>query len=398
MNHNDIEQSPILISLIPNLMGGEGHIIPYHISVSKAAKILGWQHLVILPPDSKVSNLPTNWYACLSSENLEAKIHPFIRILKFIDILKLSLSIAKKLRQYVLINSRPSIIFLERFIHVQLLALLIAIYLVPTPTNNLSVWLLYRRDIHKDKTAWIYKNLNQAIKLKLKPGKFKILTDSDILANSISNYFQDSVSVMPIPHTEFIDIEDTRKQDDEIVCWWAGTPRLEKGWEIVKSLVNCTTDEANKICVVAAQSSQLISTTGSVRIRLVADNLSNLDYLTWLKKSDIILLPYDANAYKERTSGIFAECIMAGKIPVVTAGTWMAKELSKYNVQEVIIDDWSQTQIITQKIIKFANSLELKAKIKEIQKNYRKFHTVESYAVEIKKLFDTSDHAKKLSP
>ncbi|WP_236141855.1 hypothetical protein [Nostoc sp. CMAA1605] len=390
-----MEQSPILISLIPNLMGGEGHIIPYHTSVSKAAKILGWQHLVILPPDLKFSNLPANWYACLSSENLEAKIHPFIRILKFIDILKFSLSIAKKLRQYVLITPRPSIIFLERFIHVQLLALLIAIYLIPT--NNLSVWLLYRRDIHKDKTAWIYKSLNQAIKLKLNPGKFKILTDSEILANSISNYFQDSVNVMPIPHTEFIDIEDTRNQDDEIVCWWAGTPRLEKGWEIVKSLVNCTTDGADKICVVAAQSSQLISNTGGVRINLIADSLSNLEYLEWLKKSDIMLLPYDANAYKERTSGIFTECIMAGKIPVVTAGTWMAKELSKYQAQELIIDDWSQPKMITNKILQFANSVELKAKITEIQKSYRKFHTVESYAVEIKKLFDASDHAEDIN-
>ncbi|MEA5567840.1 hypothetical protein [Anabaena sp. UHCC 0399] len=391
MNHKDMEQSPILISLIPNLMGGEGHIIPYHISVTKAAKILNWQHIAIVAPDSEISDLPTNWYPELSGENLEASINPLIRILKFQDILRLSFSIANELRKYVLIPSKFSIVFLERFIHVQLFALLIAIYLIPT--NNLSVWLLYRRDTHKDKTGWIYKILNKAIKNKLKPGKFKILTDSEILGKSISNYFQESVTVMPIPHTEFIDIKEIH-QNNEVICWWAGTPRLEKGWDVVKSLVTCITEDANKICVVAAQSSQLISTIGGVKVKLIPDNLSNSDYLNWLEKSDIILLPYDVNAYKERTSGIFTESIMAGKLPVVTAGTWMAKELSKYGIEELIIEDWSQPHIIVSKIIKFANSLELKAKIQEIQKNYQDFHTVESYARQMKKLFDASDHAE----
>lgn len=395
MNHNDMERSPILISLIPNLMGGEGHIIPYHLSVSKASEILGWQHIVILAPDQKISNLPTNWYPCLSSKDLEAKINPFIRILKFTDILKLSYSIAKKLRKYASRTAKPSIVFLERFIHVQLLALLIAIYLIPT--HNLSVWLLYRRDTHKDKTAWLYKILNQAIKKKLRPGKFQILTDSEILSDSISHYFQESVTVMPIPHTESIDNREMTRQNDEIVCWWAGTPRLEKGWHIIKSLLSCTTEEAKKICLVAAQSSQLISIFGNVKIKLVADNLSQSEYLNRLKAADIILLPYDANAYKERTSGIFAECIMAGKIPVVTAGTWMAQELAKFHLQELIIDDWSQPEIIVSQIIQFANSLELKAKIRKIQQNYQNFHTVESFAREMRILWlFSTEEAKKL--
>jgi hypothetical protein len=46
--------------------------------------------------------------------------------------------------------------------------------------------------------------------------------------------------------------------------------------------------------------------------------------------------------------------------------------------------------MIFSKIIQFANSLELKAKIQEIQKNYQNFHTVESYARQIMKLFDAS--------
>jgi hypothetical protein len=387
MNQRNVSQDiPILISIIPNLLGGEGHIIPYHNSVTKAADILGWKHIAAVAPDPKITDLPPNWDTCLSSKNLEATTNPIFRIFKFKDIYDLGDTIAQFLQQVVPYSNYP-IVFIERFIHVQLLALLIALYIIPR--QNLSVWLLYRRDTHQDKTRWLYKLLNKAVKQILEPGKFHLLTDSEILSKSLSNYFNETVTVMPIPHTEVIDTEAIPKQSNEIVCWWAGAPRLEKGWDAMKSFVTSVSEEANKICVVAAENSQLLPVPGGVKVKLISNKLTQLEYVKWLATCDIVLLPYDATAYSERTSGIFTECIMAGKIPVVSEGTWMAKELYKYGIEELIIN-WEKPEIVANKILKISKSLTVKNKVMKIYENYHSFHNVETYSREMNKIFDNS--------
>ena len=63
--------SVIFVSLIPNLMGGEGHIIPYHIAINEATKRLGWQHKVFYSSEDNLPILPSNWYGNLQGNKLE---------------------------------------------------------------------------------------------------------------------------------------------------------------------------------------------------------------------------------------------------------------------------------------------------------------------------------------
>lgn len=388
MNHNDTNlEVPILISIIPNLVGGEGHIIPYHNSLTEAANILGWKHVVAFAPDAVIKKLSANWYSCLYHENLEKEMHPIKRVLKFREIYRLGVNIANFLNEKILSSSNYPIIFIERFIHVQLFALLIALYLIPR--KDIAVWILYRRDVHKAKTRWIYKFLNQAIKKKIHPSKFHLLTDSETLSQSLASYFDEIVTVMPIPHTDVTHSKIIRKSNHKITCWWAGPPREEKGWDVVKSLVNHVSQEANQICIVAAESSKLIPVLGGAQVQLIPNNLTRVQYLEWLNTCDIVLLPYDNNAYINRTSGIFTECIMAAKIPFVTNGTWMAKELDKYGLQE-LVTDWKNLEILVNKITKISTCLAVKSKIVNIQREYQDFHNVHNYAQSMKKLFDLS--------
>jgi hypothetical protein len=194
---------------------------------------------------------------------------------------------------------------------------------------------------------------------------------------------------MPIPHTDFIGLEIISQAKEKIICWWPGTPRLEKGWDMIKSLVTANSELAKEICLVAAQSSEMLPLVDGVQVKLIANYLTEEEYLYWLKTSDIILLPYDAVAYSERTSGIFTECIIAGKIPVVTQGTWMAKELSKYGLDELIID-WSQPESVVEEIINLAKSATFKDKILKIQAVYQNFHSVKNYAHYMNKLLQCS--------
>ncbi|MGP0129422.1 MAG: glycosyltransferase family 1 protein [cyanobacterium endosymbiont of Rhopalodia musculus] len=386
IENQEKSSTPILVSLIPNLMGGKGHIVPYHQAVSKAVSKLGWKHLAAIPSRSRVGDLLAEWDDCLSNFDLEKEGNFWQKILRLTGVFYLGTTTAKYLQNKVIDQSELSIIFLERFIHLQLFALTIALWLVPT--KNLSVWLLYRRNTHKDKTRFIYKFLNYLIKKSLPAGNLKLLTDSDLLGQSLSNYFQENVIVMPIPHAEIkVNNCDIKDKSPGILCWWPGFPREEKGWNIIKKLVNSNLNNSDQICLIAAEKSNLEVTKGGIKLKLIQDKLTREEYNYWFSVSDVILLPYDYQAYGERTSGIFTESIIAGKIPLVTDKTWMAYELLKYNLGELIIN-WEIPEEVFISILKIIKCSYIKNKIKAMQNSYLNYHCLNSYAEVMQKIIN----------
>ncbi|MGK7938777.1 MAG: glycosyltransferase family 1 protein [Crocosphaera sp.] len=376
--------SPIFVSLIPNLMEGEGHIIPYHQAVSKAVKKLGWKHKVVVPVDNNVDNLSAGWDEGLSNNNLEKEGNLLIKFLRINESINLAKSIANYLKHQLINDSYPCIIFLERFIHLQLFALYLALLWVPT--DNLSVWLLYRLDTHKDNTRWIYKLLNSLIKKRIKSKRFQLLTDSDRLSKSLSNYFETPVTVMPIPHTDINHCSMKSQNISKIICWWPGSPREEKGWNIIKKLAHYAGNNTKKIQLVCAETSQVTAVKNGVELTLVGNYLNREEYYHWLGVSQIILLPYNYPAYEGRTSGIFTESIMAGKTPLVTKNTWMASELLKHNLGELVID-WEESQQVFEIIRKVVNSDTIQDKISKMRYSYQQFHNIDNYGCVMNKIY-----------
>jgi hypothetical protein len=375
------------VSIIPNLLGGEGHIIDYHKSVGQAANLLNWKHFVACVPDPRWQNHPHSWHPCLRGDNLEVEGNVLQKLARCKSVIQLGLSIARYLRDKILSRSDYTILFIERFIHLQLLAIFLSLLLLPR--QNLAVWLLYRRDTHRSKTRWIYKVLNDAIARLLPPGRFSLLTDSKLLSQSLSQYFQKTVAVLPIPHTEIVRCDRVPKNSPEILCWWSGPPRAEKGWDVIKSLVGTSSRLCDRICIIAARSSQLAPISGGVKVQLIEDNLEREAYIKWMNTCDLILIPYDSEAYCERTSGIFTECIIAGKIPLVTPHTWMARELSQSELDELILD-WAEPEIVLEKILQISASLEVQNKVLKMQQKYLHFHNPESYANMMQSIFTHS--------
>jgi hypothetical protein len=382
-NNHASQQPPVLVSIIPDLVGGKGHVYSYHQAVGKAAGLIDWKHLAAVAPDTLVKDLPSNWNSCLSSDNLEWEIPTLLKLFKIKSIYIWARALAQYLRQEVTPSSGSIVIFLERFIISQLLATTLALLLIPK--DNLSVWLLYRRDTHNQKNRIAYKILNNMIKKILPPGRLQILTDSELLSKSLSDYFCEPVTVMPIPHTEVTCYDTFPKPTNEILCWWAGPPRVEKGLDVIQLLMSSACEGANQLRVIAAESSELVAVLGGVKVQLIKDNLTRLEYLQWLATCDVCLLPYNSYEYRERTSSIFAECVIAGKIPLVTRNTWMAGELSKYDLTELILD-WHNSAGVIQKILKLAEDCTVKAKINRMQQDYLNFHSVQTYANKMKEL------------
>ncbi len=385
MNRNEEKQlTPVFVSLVPNLMGGQGHIIPYHKSVSEAVSQLGWKHYVAIPINNRVHNLPINWDACLNDYDLEKKGNWYDKLFSLREVWLLGKNIANYLNNKITNKSEPHILFLERFIHLQLLALFLALLLIPT--NNLSIWLLYRRDTHRDNTKIVYKILNYLIKIRVKSSRFKLLTDSDLLSQRLSNYFHISVKVFPIPHTDVISPSNTLDNKPEILCWWPGLPRREKGWETMQKLVNYSGDNTKNIHFICSEMANFKPVDNGVNLKPIKDYLTRKEYHYWFHLSQVILLPYNPFEYESRTSGIFTECITSGKIPLVTKNTWMSHECTKYNLNELIID-WHNPEYVFDCIKKITQSNIIQIKIQNMQKNYKDFHNVTNYSLTIKNLY-----------
>jgi len=216
---------------------------------------------------------------------------------------------------------------------------------------------------------------------------FQLITDSEVLSKSLSNYFDMPVNIVPIPHTEIIYSSDTfTKQNNEILCWWVGLPREEKGLDIIKSFASSVCKSADQICLLVAESSQILTVPGGVKVKSLQDCLTRTEYLKWLVTCDICLLPYNSFDYRERTSGIFTECVIAGKMPIVTSNTWMASELSKYKLEELIIK-WEHPNIVMEKIIELTKDSHIKEKLNHMQKEYKEFHSLQEYANKLNMIF-----------
>ncbi|HEY2810267.1 MAG TPA: hypothetical protein VGJ00_02610, partial [Rhabdochlamydiaceae bacterium] len=106
----------------------------------------------------------------------------------------------------------------------------------------------------------------------------------------------------------------------------------------------------------------------------VENKMNRLNYEKWLNTVDIVLLPYDSAVYHSGTSGIFIEAILAGAIPVVREGTWMAYELKRYDLREFILD-WEDPALIRRLL-----SSKKSEKLERMRESYRKYHCLESFA------------------
>jgi hypothetical protein len=182
--------------------------------------------------------------------------------------------------------------------------------------------------------------------------------------------------VLPIPHT-FQELPPSFSIDNNcIVCWWPGTPRPEKGQDIMQRLVSVNEPDACKFLIVASEESGLIATLGGPQIQLVG-RLNDTDYKRWMATSDIILLPYNPQIYHCRSSGIFVESIVAGKIPLVCAGSWMSGELEVFHLNELDFD-WESPGVFN-RMLKLLADVEVKNKIARMRCDFTSYHTQSRY-------------------
>jgi glycosyltransferase involved in cell wall biosynthesis len=173
--------------------------------------------------------------------------------------------------------------------------------------------------------------------------RVRIFTDSEILTEDYSERLQIRVQTAPIPVDERFTALAHPRSSSPVVVSYFGDARAEKGYHrlpavaarlaaalecgdlrfVVQSHFNIAGGEPG----MAAARQALAGQRG---IELLHQPLHDDEYALYLGESHLVLLPYDADRYVARTSGILAEAIHAGVPVVVPAHTWLSDQLQAH--------------------------------------------------------------------
>lgn len=396
VNNASVDVPPTFVALVLHLYGGKGHVFSYQKAVGEAVRLNGWDYLAAISPDPVIKIFPSEWrIAYVNSGVLDYEGGEITKLLRsfciwsFVSSMyKLFCDLLDLLKREINAIPNQKIIFMEAFNPLQLLSLVFALMFVKR--NRIAVWLLYRggpnwggsrHRLLAQSFAIMFRAINPILELVVGRNNLLLLTDSDKLRLPLQEYYKRPVHVVPIPHTPALAGEmymKTRSQGKEIACWWPGAPRADKGLDIIRRLASEKNEQAHKIKLFVAESANLTTASGGIKIEAVKDKLDRLEYERMFFSSNLILLPYDQEIYNESTSGIFTECIVAGAIPLVTKDTWMAYELSKHELSELIID-WNDKGIVDT-LIKISSDIVIRKKVKNMQICYKKYHNVAHFA------------------
>ena len=224
-----------------------------------------------------------------------------------------------------------------------------------------NIYIYYRIDFEKN---FIKKIIMQFILFSLNntsKNNLIILTDSEALSNLLSQRYKYINYVMPIPHllTNNIDLNESKNENSIIKIWLPGPIRKDKGISNLHYLLKNIRQKKSNIKILINEKSK-VEFSSLENIEFLKSNMPRDEYISLFRKNNIIILPYNDPSYKTRTSGIFLECISIGKKVLVSSNTYMADELIKYGLSDLVVDDWSNIDLITQiKEINLNNNLQL---------------------------------------
>lgn len=362
----------LFVSVIVSDDQGKGHVFPYAEAVGEACRQNGWGHLALVPETVTPDRLRLGWRRVLPG----AADHSRWRTL---------CDFRRAFRaQLVELCQRADGLVL--FVDPTTVTTLAALWsVVGEFRENLRVCLMFRYDSSTTRGELpAYGWLNRAFARKLGSARVVTVTDSEPLREFLGDTFCRQMHVLPIPHT-FSALAE-KKPGMPIVCWWPGKPIENKGRAILQRLACTAAPHSTDFIFRGARSAAWEQVPGGPRVELLPDRLAGSDYADQMTQADVILLPYAPAVYRRRTSGIFVEAVVAGKIPVVSAGTWAASELLRHGLPELAWDDWAPETTFVRLRSLWADG-DLRSRLAALRRQYAREHSISGYAAALSQLF-----------
>jgi glycosyltransferase involved in cell wall biosynthesis len=163
----------------------------------------------------------------------------------------------------------------------------------------------------------------------------RFVTDSDMLREKYSAILKQPVSFLPhIVSRRASECYKPPGTPPHFAC--LGNARQEKGFaEILAAIDILNADGRPPDARFTLQSSDpdafsaaaLSSFRSAESVSLVNRPLSDEGYLQVLKDADVLLIPYHADRYGDRTSGVLCEALTAGKPVITTEGSFLGLEV-----------------------------------------------------------------------
>jgi hypothetical protein len=362
---------PCVVSVIVADDQGNGHVFPYAESVGQACALNGWKHLGLVPRGVPLERVPRGWRRTLPQPGRS-------RLRSFAEFRRAFRSELDELTR------EPREVFL--FVDPTTVTTLAALWAAMTPAHaRVRVCLMFRYDANTSRGELpAYRWLARGFVWKLGPERVLGLTDSEPLREFLRQVLRREMHVLPIPHT-FPPAPD-RVARAGVVCWWPGKPLANKGRAILQRLASTSAPGAEEFTLVAAKSAGWQRVSGGPQIDLLADRLDEKEYADQMARADVVLLPYDPAVYRRRTSGIFVEAVVAGKLPVVSAGTWAGSELVRYGLPELAWSEWEPATVYSRLRSMLADDA-LRRRLAVLQQRFAQEHSVPGYAAALRRVF-----------
>ena len=192
------------------------------------------------------------------------------------------------------------------------------------------------------KLSYVLKNLPHNNSLA---HRIRLYSDTDALCRQYAYLaFPAPVTIhlLPIPFRHQL-LGEPCKNTKVTICY-LGDARPEKGFQLLPEAVTYLVDrlkEGIRYLRFDIQSNfnvpggeagmadalRELTRQSSCEINLIEGPLSPETYYRMLTRADIVLLPYNRERYRHRSSGILVESLCAGKVVIVPQNTWMASQV-----------------------------------------------------------------------
>lgn len=172
---------------------------------------------------------------------------------------------------------------------------------------------------------------------------FRFFCDTDSLSQQYANLAGEvPVSTIPIPHgLDDNALRRRAKMATPACITYLGNARTEKGYHLLPQAIAALRRdflETRRVRFVVQSNASLsleegvisaarrrLASYGPDKVELVRRDLTTSEFQSLLFGSNLILLPYQAERYRRRSSGILVQAMVAGIPVVVPAGTWLSE-------------------------------------------------------------------------
>lgn len=254
--------------------------------------------------------------------------------------------------------------------------------------SNAKLWAILRyptsffEGLLSHSTIDFLRNATQANRITL-------CTDSHRLADEWARRHRLPLKVLPIPHGS-TQIEHTiNKEDDSLTFSMLGNAREEKGFSSFVSAITASRShtwglkfrfiiQTNDPDAEAKNTLRKSDIFEDPRVKIIDKALDSISYAATINESDVIVIPYSSSVYSARTSGIFLEAALAGKVLICTDDTWMADNARAFGIG--IIIQSNSANAILDGLVSAKNSYRaLKTSASHASEKIRNFHNPKNF-------------------